>query len=74
MNDLIPCIIFAVIGIVMIAGGIYLAVDWDKRTKEWASPPTTNEYFSCLFEGWLGVMSVILGVILLLLTIIVALL
>ena len=74
MNDLILCIIFAVIGIVMIAVGTYLAIDWDKRVHDWLSAPTTNEYFSCLFEGWLGVMSVILGGILLLLSIIAALL
>jgi hypothetical protein len=70
MNDWILCIIFVTVGIFMIVGGRYLVVDWNKRIKAWDSPPTTSEYFGCLFQGWIGVFGAILGGTLLLLGVI----
>ena len=65
MNYWIICIIFAIVGILMVSGGAYLVYDWNKRINAWDSPPNAGEYFGCLAQAWIGAMGVVLGVILL---------
>lgn len=70
MNDLIICLIMVIVGILMTAGGSYLVYDWDRRTSAWEITPSTNEYFDCLAEAWVGAMSAVMGIALLLVSII----
>lgn len=72
MTDLITLLIFALVGILMVAGGAYLVYDWNKRINAWDSPPNTSEYFGCLAQGWVGAMAAVLGAILLFLSAFVA--
>lgn len=53
----------------MIVGGIRLIIDWYKRVDSWDSSPSTDEYFSCLFEGFVGIFCALIGGILFILSI-----
>ena len=56
-------LIITLITLFMSIFGVYIVKDWYKRIQSWETlEQMHNEYMGCLFYGWIGAMSCVIGI------------